>query len=370
MQKKLIAIAVAGALGAPALALAQASTVQLYGKATFEYSYVDQGANRPKTDLLQVPGGTAVGVKGTEALGGGLSAWFQCESSADVRGINQDGFCSRNSALGFKGGFGNAYVGRWDTPFKRSMVGSTLGGEDTGVFGTAFVLAGSSTGTIAGASRHIWKRRQSSMISYDLPAMSGFQAMVGYSAGGATTNSTATEPRVQSFAAVYNNGPLALGAGYERHNQVGAVGGSNDDTGWTLSATYNVGAVKLGGTYIRQNYDTSTTTSSKKKAYNLGVAWNISGPHSLQAAYTVADSISGNGAAINAATVPAAGPNTGAKLYQVSYVHTFSKRTYGRLGYVKINNDAAASYNLGGAAAVSAAGQSQSAWAMYLSHNF
>jgi len=375
MQKKLIAIAVAGALGAPALALAQASTVQIYGKATFEYSYVDQGPGRPDTDILQTPGGASVGFKGTEALGGGLSAWFQCESSADIRGVGQDGFCSRNSALGFKGGFGNVYVGRWDTPFKRSMVGSTTGGEDTGVFGTAFLLAGSSTGTIGGGARHIWKRRQSSMIVYEAPSMGGLNIGIGYSAGaatGATNATTAAEPRVQSLAATYQNGPLAIGAGYERHSEFGSAGGANDDTGLSLSATYNFGKVTLGGAYNEQRYDVSTTTNSKKKAYHLGIAVNVSGPHNIEAGYTVADDISGTAgaAAINGATVPAVGNNTGAKLYQISYVHKFSKRTSGRFGYVKLDNDSAASYNLGGAGTVTAAGQSQSAVAAYLSHNF
>src|SRR6478752_9319157 len=101
MNKKLMAVAVAGALVAPAAALAQ-STVTVYGKATVEFGYADQGAGRPNTDIFQTPGGSAVGFKGEEKLGGGLSAWFQCESSADVRGMNQDGFCTLNSALGMK----------------------------------------------------------------------------------------------------------------------------------------------------------------------------------------------------------------------------------------------------------------------------
>ena len=41
MQKKLLAVAVAGALGAPAFALAQTSTVQIYGTMYVEYGYVD-----------------------------------------------------------------------------------------------------------------------------------------------------------------------------------------------------------------------------------------------------------------------------------------------------------------------------------------
>ena len=55
MQKKLLAVAVAGALGAPAFALAQTSTVQVFGTLDIEYAYVDQGrsAATPTTDLTK-----------------------------------------------------------------------------------------------------------------------------------------------------------------------------------------------------------------------------------------------------------------------------------------------------------------------------
>ena len=96
MQKKLMAVAVAGALGAPAVALAQSSTVQIYGTMYVEYSYVDQGTSttgpRQNVDILQTPGSN-IGFKGEEKLGGGLSAWFQCESTADPRGQSADGWC-------------------------------------------------------------------------------------------------------------------------------------------------------------------------------------------------------------------------------------------------------------------------------------
>ncbi len=90
MNKKLMAVAVAGALAAPALAFAQASTVQIYGKMTYEYGIADAGASRPNVDYADTPGGSAIGFKGEEKLGGGLSAWFQCESSADVRAMDQN----------------------------------------------------------------------------------------------------------------------------------------------------------------------------------------------------------------------------------------------------------------------------------------
>ena len=146
MNKKLMAAAVAGAFVAPALVYAQNATVQVYGRANVEYGYVDQGTGKINTDMFQTPGGSAVGFKGQEQLGGGLSAWFQCETSADVRGLNQDGWCSRNSAIGMRGVWGNVYFGKWDTPFKRAGSVGTVGTGETGVQGASFLSFGNSTG--------------------------------------------------------------------------------------------------------------------------------------------------------------------------------------------------------------------------------
>lgn len=392
MQKKLIAVAVAGALSAPALALAQASTVQIYGKMTFEYGYVDSGANRNKTDMLQTPGGSNVGFKGEERLATGLSAWFQCESSADVRGINQDGFCSRNSALGLKGGFGNAYVGRWDTPFKKILASGQVGTEDTALLGYSYVVAGNSTGTIASggqgaqvsASRTIWKRRESTSINYDSPSFSGFKVMAAYSSANATSevsSTTGSKPRVQSIAGQYANGPLSIGIAWERHVNFAAVGGGNTDQAWAIAGSYTFGPVKLGGGYNDYKYEMSQSTDLKKKTWNLGAEWNIGGPHNIMGAYAQADDSKGNsstspGTGGNGPIAAPVGPTglavngTGAKFYEIAYRYDLSKRTSAKLGYVQVNNDDNARYSLGGMAQPTKGGEKQSAIVTYVSHTF
>jgi len=396
MQKKLIAVAVAGALSAPALALAQASTVQIYGRAVFEYGYVNQDNGKPNMDMLQGPGGSAIGFKGVEALGGGLSAWYQCESSADIRGDGgggagtAGGFCNRNSALGLRGAFGSVYVGKWDTPYKRVMLRGEAGTEDTGLMGISIITSGQSTGAgVAGGgtSRTLWQRRQHDMISYDTPNFSGFQGHVGYSSANATatTNgSTSAKPRIWSAAALYDNGPLAIGLAYERHSEFGVVGGSNDDDAWALSGSYTfMGTVRVAGSYNRQNYDQGAGATSKKKSWTIGADWNVSGPHSVYGNYATTDDISGTtGAALipsgstAISAVPAVGANTGAHMWQVGYQHRFSKRTDGKLGYVRLNADSATNaYTLGGlttggVTAAQSNGQSQDAWVMLLRHNF
>lgn len=385
MQKKLIAVAVAGALGAPALALAQASTVQIYGRGVLEYGYVNQGTGKPNADILQQPGGNAIGIKGQEALGGGLAVWYQCESTADLRGdgggalATGAGFCTRNSALGMKGGFGSVYIGKWDTPYKRVMLRGEVGTEDTGLFGVADYLSGGSTGAAAGgvAARTLWQRRQHDSVNYDTPDFSGFKGHFAYSASNATTTtnaSTSAKPRIWSVAALYDNGPLSLGLGYERHNQFGAVGGSQDDKAWALSGSYTfMGKVKVGGSYNKQDYDLGAGTSVQKKGWALGVDWNLSGPHNLFANYATAGDTSGTAGATPGGFIPAAGANTGVKKWGVGYQHKFSKRTDGKLGYVRLDNDSAANYNLMGtnnAGTATRIGHSQDAWVMLIRHNF
>src|SRR5687767_14200153 len=156
MNKKLMALAVASALGTPAVALAQgASTVQIYGTAYLEYAFADQGGgaagNLNDVDIFQTPGSN-IGFKGEEALGGGMSAWFQCESTAAINSGGGNHWCSRNSAIGFKGGFGNLFFGQWDTPFKRTQ-GITRGVlNETGVYGTGFLTAAGSSTFLCNAS--------------------------------------------------------------------------------------------------------------------------------------------------------------------------------------------------------------------------
>jgi len=388
MQKKLLAVAVAGALGAPAVAMAQSSTVQVFGTMYVEYtvratqgrSAVVPTSDGSKADFLQTPG-SEIGFKGEEQLGGGLSAWFQCISSADPRGQNADGWCTRNSALGLKGGFGNVFVGNWDTPFKRTISPTNVGGNDTGIWGTAFLLTGNSTTVTVGGSRSTFKRRQNNSINYDSPNFGGFQVMAMFSSSQPSTatlsSSTADKPRVLSLGVQYSAGPLYVSGGYEQHREFGSAGGANKDNGWHVGAAYTFGPVRFGGQYTRQKFEVSSVAEAKASAWHVGVDWTIAGPHGLRAAYTQAGNMKGTlGAVIPGAVAgpagyrPAVGSNTGAKLMQIRYVYTFSKRTEFNAGYVRLNNRDAAQYTLGGLNSAPLAGENQSAWAVAMRHTF
>ncbi len=378
MNKKLMAVAVAGALAAPALAMAQASTVQIYGRATFEYGIANQGSGRPNVDYGDGPGGANVGFKGEEALGGGLAAWFQCESSADIRGISQDGFCTRNSGIGLKGAFGNLHFGRWDTPMKSALNVGTVGAEETGLLGMSFVAFGGSGGanSITRSNRSRWKRRDVAMVSYQSPVFSGLRVLAAFTPGNSAADTAAVDatpnskPRTQSIAALYANGPIGVGLGYEKHIDFNAIAGSGTDTAWGLTGAYTFGGnVKVGATYLDASYSTAPGRSLDKKTYTLGVDWRVAGPHSLAAQYAWAEDSKGN-SLIAIGELAASGADTGARDWSVAYSYDFSKRSSVKLGYHKTSNDANARYKLGNTAALLTPGDSQSAWAMLVKHTF
>ena len=432
MQKKLIAAAVAGAFVAPGMAMAQnPSTVQIFGTVYMEYSWAGVGSQgngnavatvangglgggmytggRTTVDQLQTPG-SEIGFKGEEKLGGSLSAWFQCISTADYKGQAGNGWCQRNSAVGFKGAWGNVFAGNWDTPFKRTVDMGRVGGADTGIYGTAFLFAGSSATTDGRGTPTAWKRRQNNSFTYESPNWAGFQVMgmasvlstANVIASGITSAVPGSKPRLYSLGASYVNGPLALSTGYETHENFYttanaangtatsvAFGGS--DRAWHLSGAYTFfGKLKVGGSFLQAKHDmvgTVAGASGRDLKYNtwmLGADWAISGPHGVRGNWTAAQDTKGSfgGAAVaglgiacsanlvgNRVTNCGSG-GTGANLYQIQYYHKFSKRTEVAVGYVYLDNEAAARYSLGGQVSAPEGGAQQQAVAVSVRHTF
>ncbi len=415
MNKKLMTLAVAGAFAAPAAAFAQASNVQIFGTIYMEYAYAKQGplgggaatgnqpagstniGDMPNIDIMQTPG-SEIGVKGEEALGGGYSAWFQCTSTADIRSSGTAGFCTRNSAIGVKGSFGNVYAGNWDMPMKRTT-GAARITSDTGIWGVGRMLYGDSStfangsgGAATAASGIAFSRRQNASIFYDTPNFSGFQGFVGVStttqsAVAATSGASGTKPRMWGVAGTYTNGPLYVTLGYENHTNYAPAGGaySGTDKAWQAGIAYQFGPVKVGALYVDRKYDMSAdgATDLKVTAWNLAGEWAIQGPHALRGGYTKANNTKGNagtGAGNAIAVGNSAGGGltanggagaSGGNIWQVQYVYNASKRTEFTVGYVSLQNDANSRYTLGGlTSGAVATGQNQNAVAVSMKNTF
>jgi predicted porin len=132
MNKKLLAVAIAGVLAAP-LAQAQTANVTLYGRLNLSTQVIinakqDASGGGIKENMYQVNSNSSrLGVRGTESLGGGLNAIFQAEERFDATNAGAVTLAG-DSFVGLQGGWGTVKLGtsrRRTTTCRRSSVAST-----------------------------------------------------------------------------------------------------------------------------------------------------------------------------------------------------------------------------------------------------
>ena len=358
MNKKLVAVAVAGLLAAPLAAQAQTANVTLYGRLNLTMEAVSgrqlqdpangtpvnpNGVNR--TVYRVSSNSSRLGVRGSESLGGGLSAIFQIESnvSADTGGGLLG---SRDTFVGLQGSWGTVKIGHFLAPYDDII---TIFGNvptlATSILATSALWAQGSQSIANGG----FDARLGNSIRYDSPRIAGFigsaqisqlDASVGQ--GGFGSGSAATEQRhayIFGAGGFYTNGPFTAGLAYEAHNKVRAP--TLSDYAFSAAANWNFGIVKIGGVYERLDYDV-TGGNLKRNFYAISATAPI-GPGEFYAQYGTARNGSGpTGAKVGQL---GAGNNTGANNWSLSYTYALSKRTLAYAGYVQTRNDTNANYN-------------------------
>jgi predicted porin len=268
MKKTLIAMAVLAASGA---SFAQ---VTLYGvtggqfqsqeATTVSTAAIDRGTiTETKTDgfgNVAAIGSSRFGMRGTEDLGGGLSANFNLEASVGVA----DGTTSANSQLfnrqswaGVSGGFGAVRLGRSTTPYYE-----TIGLSDP------FATTGLST---IGVDNQTPSGRASNSLFYTSPNFGGFTANALYGTWDTSTNTTPNETTNTGLSVGYSAGPLAVSLGFGDAEVVGTTTGETD--GQALSATYDFGVAKVFAGYAQTEARSDTAVNSyiENDELNIGV---------------------------------------------------------------------------------------------------
>ena len=116
MQKKIIALALAGLASSAAFAQ---TNVTIYGRADMGYVYrggEDGGVRKAdgRSEIASgVGSGSRIGFKGTEDLGNGLKAIFQAEFAVNMD--ENSGFAgTRNAYVGLNSNWGTVVAGRLD----------------------------------------------------------------------------------------------------------------------------------------------------------------------------------------------------------------------------------------------------------------
>jgi predicted porin len=331
MNKKLVAVAVAGLLAAPLTAQAQTANVTLYGRLNLDLEYIDANGDLPNGTRLS-SNSSRLGVRGTESLGRGLTAIWQIESS-----INGDAgggtLAGRDTFIGLQGSWGTVRWGNFLAPY--DDMHPIFGNGPTfltSILATAALWANNGGYTKAGGA---FDARLANSFRYDSPNISGFTGSAQISLD---SENFATDPYVLSFAGIYRNGPFEGGIAYEDNTDV--RGNGLDDYALTATASWNFGVVKVAGLYERINYDTPTG-SLKRNLWGVGVTIPA-GPGTVYASYQRADDGSGGGSRVGGLS---SGDETAADHYTISYTYPLSKRTITYIGYSGLRNDDNAAYN-------------------------
>ena len=341
MNKKLIALAVAGATFAPAVMAQSANPVTLYGRAWVMFNSVkaDGGANALSTRNTVVNESSLIGVRGTEDLGGGLKAFFQLEMGFDPAdnatgagalspppattplSINNSPVTGRNSAVGLQGGFGSILLGRWDTPFKLSAIIADPYAQNTIGNQLAIINTGG------------FNRREVNSVQYWSPTMGGFAFRGMYSANEGKQNvAPFANPSNSGFSVAYATGPVTVNYAYEKHkDQRGAaIAAGVRETGHNVSGVFVFGPLK----FSLEGQRIESTDRSDKKAYYGGVTYTAGKNEFMFATGKVKDG----------AIPTAIQPTT--KLATVGYNYNFSRRTTFMARWVTLKNNAVANLAL------------------------
>jgi len=379
MQKKLLGMAVATALAAPAVALAQ---VQVYGTAHMSFNSTkysaDTAGNAGVSKMAVNSHASNFGIRSSETLGGGMTGWVQYEFNVKMERDNDltsANGSSRNTAIGLRGNFGNVFFGTWETPFAQTFrmwdVG-TIGGygpstsvmyrrESTGSAPSSncgnVVVGGAATsptticyhadGGPSGAYA-LW-RRYGSAVHYETPMFSGFQFKLGYQpnetkslagiAGGASQTLTVAENPSSWSASLTWTGmggkARAFGANMVAKDWT-TIGQS--DNGYIVGGGYDFGVVNVGAALETYKYKVAAG-DTKVKEMAIGAAIPM-GSGKIGVSYAIAKD----------ATTAAGTVDSGAKMYNVGYEWALSKRTAVGFGYAAIKNDTAAAFTWTGMA--------------------
>ncbi|HWT53178.1 MAG TPA: porin [Rhodocyclaceae bacterium] len=349
MQKKLIALAVAGLASSAAFAQ---SNVQIFGTLRPSYDFVSmKNAAGTKTNSISAmnSNSSTIGFQGSEELGNGLKAIFRLEYNVD--------FVNDTSGIGGTG-TQDMYVG-----FANSSWGSIKFGALNNVEKTMFASYDPFAFSI-GDYNNIFTQgvdsRNNQAAYYESPEWNGFKFAASYALDGVKDSKTTPEKNAakSSIGANYTWGGLQLTAAYSEGNVVNGT----DQKSQRYGAAYTFASTKtklFGVMGVDKAFKNQGSGTGDWKTYMVGVVQPVTSNIDVMADYIKA---SDNDKA-----------DTGAKNYNLGAKYSFSKRTNVQALYSYMKNDTNAAFNFdskdayGGA---TFAGGKGSAFSVRMQHNF
>ncbi len=341
MQKKIIALAIAAALTAPALALADPA-VNVYG--VLDGAIANVSADGTKSQVLAVSGGLSpsrLGAKGMEDLGNGTKVIGVIEYGIDAEmdAAFVSDVVARQKLLGLTGDWGTVATGylqttAYDWAMKYDPAGdSSISALQNITNASSFGTSGFLIGTLAEAGR------AQRALAYISPNFSGFNFAVNYSTalfGTGNLGKASSAPSAPSAWLVsgnYGMGPWSVGLVYAAADNLAcSLTVQCNQTEWALGAAYDFTVTKLSATYQATK---NGVYFGNNKAYSISDV-TPAGPGNLLLQYA-GSSIDTN--MTGGASLSGANPSS----YTVGYLYPLSKMTTAYVAYSALKNGSTSS---------------------------
>lgn len=286
-SKHIVAAAVMALSGA---AMAQ-SSVTVYGRLDTSIGSAKEGdvgsaaAQRVNKMFANNMTTSRIGFRGTEDLGGGLTALFVVETGFAPDAPAATFLGDRAAVVGLSGGFGTVKLGRHDTSFddiRDLMVSSNL--WDSGSLATTETIVSTGANAVNGVGGLAdYGDRGNNQIRYESPNFGGFT--FGVSKAFDETANVSND--ITAYNVRYKAGALDIGAAYQKN----AMTPPNVDAAKhyiltkdikfsTLAAAYDFGSFRVSGGW-NQAKQTNVVNPVKANTYTVGVnmpvdAWDFS----------------------------------------------------------------------------------------------
>jgi len=351
MQKKLIALAIAGLASSAAFA---ADNVTIYGR--LDYGFMARSGNSGGVQNAEtknefgsgLQAGSRLGFRGAEELGNGLKAIFEVEfgtavdqiagtlnaTGAAANGSTAATWVNRHSYVGLTGGFG-------------TVVGGRLDGVRYGIFNKYDPFAGGTVGNFTHMSKGQVDRADNA-IAYISPNFSGFTGTLAYSTnisgaeganGGYTGAAVAAAPgnhndlRLHTFMVNYANGPIDLTADAEQVKSEDSNNGLDLKVRvYTLAGSYDFGVAKVSALYDWHKVDLNGSEVADDRAWFLGAKIPFAGKFAAKVNYGRSEDKKSS--------------NADANKWALGVDYALSKRTNFYADYGSIHNDTNAAFRI------------------------
>ncbi|WP_411689158.1 porin [Acinetobacter indicus] len=262
MKKTLCALAVGATLFTPALAMA--ADVKVYGRAHVSLDYLDDGADYNEVGLSS--NSSRLGFKAEQKLENGMTVFGQVEQQINFASGEKDNksinFATRDTFVGLKGDFGQARVGRFDSPFKAARGPVNFFGDMVG-----------DIRNLTRVEDVRFDERNENTIEYKSPKFGGGFNVIGAVSlhEGTTVDAEENKDKAYDLALTYKEGPVDFAAAYEHYEEEHSKTGRD---GFRIAGAYKITPeLNLGALYQYTQMDEADVLDAlHQDAHVFGIA--------------------------------------------------------------------------------------------------